>query len=137
MSTIAVKPFIMRDCKLTVEADNYEAHVSQVQFDPSSSVVRFKGLTPTSNHAFGTTADWTATLAYAQDWSTANSLSEYLHNHEGESIDVEFEPVNGGRSISATLIVTPGSIGGQVDAVAVASVQLGSTKPQLGAIPGA
>jgi len=135
MATPVVKPFIMRDCTFTVEADNYEAHVSQVEFVPSSSVVRFKGLTPASNHAFGTTAEWVANLAYAQDWNTADSLSEYLHEHEGESIEVEFVPVSGGRPITATLIVTPGAIGGSVDAVAVASVSLASTKPVLGAIP--
>lgn len=135
MATPIVKPFIMRDCLFQVEEDNYEAHVSQVQFDPSSQVVRWKGLTPTSNHSFGTTAEWSCNLAYAQDWNTAASLSEYLHEHEGESIDVTFTPVNGGRPITATLIVTPGSIGGQVDSVATASVTLGSTKPALGAIP--
>lgn len=130
-----VNPFIMRDCLFQVEADNYEAHVSKVQFDPTSSIVGFKGLTPSSNVQFGTTATWVAGLDYAQDWNTAESLSEYLHEHEGESIDVTFQPVNGGRPITATLIVTPGSIGGAVDTVATASVSLGSTKPVLGAIP--
>jgi hypothetical protein len=135
MATPAVQPFIMRDCLFQVDADNYEAHVSQVEFVPSSSIVGFKGLTPTSNVQFGTTATWVATLAYAQDWNTADSLSEYLHENEGESIDVTFQPVNGGRPITATLIVAPGSIGGTVDTVAVASVSLGSTKPVLGTIP--
>lgn len=135
MATPVVNPFIMRDCLFQVDADNYEAHVSQVEFVPSSSVVRFKGLTPTSNHAFGTASDWLCNLTYAQDWNTADSLSEYLHEHEGESIDVTFEPVNGGRSITATIIAMPGTIGGSVDAVATASVSLGSTKPALGEIP--
>jgi len=135
MATPAVKPFLMRDCLFQVEEDNYEAHVSQVEFVPSSSVVRFKGLTPTSVHSFGTTAEWVANLTYAQDWNTADSLSEYLHENEGTEIDVTFTPVNGGRPITATLIVTPGAIGGQVDSVAVASVSLASTKPVLGAIP--
>lgn len=135
MATPIINPFVMRDCIFQVGSDNYEAHVSQVEFAPSSSVVRFKGLTPTSNHARGTTADWVANLTYAQDWNTADSLSEYLHEHEGESIDVTFQPVNGGRPITATLIVTPGAIGGSVDAIATASVSLGSTKPELGSIP--
>ena len=130
-----VNPFIMRDCLFQVEADNYEAHVSKVEFVPTSNIVRFKGLTPSSNHAFGTTAEWASNLDYAQDWNTADSLSEYLHEHEGDSIDVTFQPVNGGRPITATLIVAPGTIGGAVDTVAVASVSLGSTKPVLGAIP--
>lgn len=134
MATPVLNPFIMRDCLFQVAADNYEAHVSAVEFVPSSSVVRFKGLTPSSNHAFNTTADWLANLSYAQDWNTPDSLSEYLHEHEGESIDVTFQPVNGGRPITATILVTPGMIGGPVDAVAVASVSCGSTKPVLGSL---
>lgn len=133
MADIAVQPFIMRDCLFQVESDNYEAHVSQVEFVPSSSTVRFKGLTPAANFPFGTVAEWVATLAYAQDWATEDSLSRYLHENEGATIDVEFTPVNGGPNVTATLTVTPGSIGGTVDAVAVATVSLGSTKPVVGA----
>lgn len=132
MATIAVNPFILNDVTLTVESDNYEAHVSSVTFTPSSSVVNWKGLTPTAVFSFGTNATWTCDLEYAQDWSTANALSRYLFEHEGDEIDVTFEPVAGGPAITATLIVTPGAIGGAVDAVATATVSLGvKGKPTL------
>jgi len=126
MATIAVKPFVLKDVLLTVEDDNYEAHVSQVQFDPSSSVQTWQGLTPASVFTDATVATWTCTLAYAQDWETADSLSLYLHENEGESIDVVFKPRSGsGPSVEATLIVTPGAIGGTVNQFATATVTLG------------
>lgn len=134
MASIAVQPFVLRDCTLAIGADNYEAHVSQVQFDPSASTQTWKGLTPTAVFTDSTTATWTCTLAYAQDWVTADSLSQYLHEHEGESVAATFVPKvgTGQPSVTATLIITPGSIGGTVDSFATATVTLGvSGKPTI------
>lgn len=127
MATIAVNPLVLRDVLFTVGTDNYEAHVSNVTLTPSSSIVSWKGLTPTSVHSAGTTATWTADLTYVQDWATANSLSAYLFDHEGEEIAVVFEPVNGGDSFSVSVIVAPGAIGGAVDTFGETSVSLGTT----------
>ncbi|UOE43744.1 hypothetical protein [Agromyces larvae] len=132
MASVDVNPFLMKDCLFQVEADQYEAHVSQVQFSPTSQTVTWKGLTPAAVFSFGTAATWVANLTFAQDWSTADSLSRYLYEHEGEEIDVTFEPVAGGPGVTATLIVAPGAIGGQVDQVATAQVSLGvKGKPVL------
>lgn len=132
MADIAVNPFIMADCLFQVAADSYEAHVSTVEFAPTSQTVNWKGLTPTAVFSFGTNSTWVCNLGFAQDWSTANSLSRYLYENEGEEITVVFEPKAGGPSVTATLIVAPGSIGGAVDAVAVSTVALGvKGKPVL------
>lgn len=133
MAKIAVKPFVLKDVLLTIAADNYEAHVSQVQFDPSSSIQTWQGLTPESSHTDATVATWVAQLTYAQDWETTNSLSRYLYENEGDEIAVVFRPRNGvGPSFAATLIVTPGAIGGTVNQFATASVTLAcKAKPVL------
>lgn len=136
MAVIAVSPFVMKSVTLKVGADNYEAHVSQVEFTPSASQVNWKGLTPASTFSDVTTATWTCTLTYAQDWATVNSLSLYLHANEGASVVAEFVPVAGTApkpKITATLLITPGAIGGTVDQYATASVTLGvSGKPTIG-----
>jgi hypothetical protein len=132
MADRPVNPFTLTDSVFQVAADNYEAHVSTVEFVPTSSVVNWKGLKPSAVFSFGTTATWVCNLSYAQDWETASSLSQYLFENEGEEIAVTFEPVNGGAGFTATLIVAPGSIGGAVDTVGVASVSLGvKGKPVL------
>lgn len=134
MATPAVNPFLMRDCTFTVAGDNYEAHVSQVEFVPTSSVVSWKGLTPTSTFSKTTSSTWVCNLAYAQDWATADALSRYLLENEGSSVEVVFTPVSGsGDTITATIQIAPGAIGGAVDTVAVGSVALGSNKPVLSA----
>lgn len=122
MADVAIKPFIMRDCLFKVAADNYEGHVSQVEFVPSPVLASWKGLKAGAVHQFAGLATWVANLALAQDWETENSLSQYLHEHEGEKVEVAFEPVNGGASVTATIIIVPGSIGGTVDSVATSSV---------------
>lgn len=133
MAQIAVKPFVLKDVLFTVALDSYEAHLSQVQFDPSSSIQTWQGLTPTSIHTDATTATWQGVLAYAQDWETPNSFSRYLYDHEGEEIDVVFKPRSGsGPSFEVTIIITPGSIGGTVNSFATASVTVGCKgKPEL------
>lgn len=125
MASVTVNPFLLTDCLFQVEADNYEAHVSKVEFAPSSSSTQFKGLTPTAVFTFAGTSTWTCNLDFAQDWDTPGSLSRYLFEHEGEALDVTFEPKKGGSAITATIVAIPGSIGGAVDGVATSSVSLG------------
>lgn len=129
MASPVIVPIVLNDVVLTVAADNYEAHVSRVEFVPSASVVKWKGLTPASVFNFSTLADWVLNLEYAQDWATASSLSQYLFDNEGTSKVVTFKPKKPATGTAptwtATVIVTPGSIGGAVDSVATASVSLG------------
>ena len=125
MAKIGIAPIVLKDALLKIGADNYEANVSAVEFVPSASSVPWKGLTPTASFTDMGSATWVCNLTFAQDWETTNSLSQYLLDHEGEQVEVEFRPVSGGAGFAATLVLTPGSIGGSVDSVAVSSVSLG------------
>lgn len=130
MVAIAVEPFILRDVDLQIGADNYEAHTSQVEFVPTAASVSWTGLA--NNTVTGTsTATWVCTLALAQDWGTANSLSQYLHDHEGEVVAVTFTPATGQGTFTADVTITPGAIGGTAGAFAVSTVSLGCTKPDF------
>ena len=135
MVDIAVQPILMGNASLTFGADGYQAHVSSATFTPTSSVVTWKGLSPAAVFSFGANATWTLDLELAQDWETASALSRYLYENEGQTVAVVFEPVDGGASVTADVIITPGAIGGAVDAVATATVSLGvQGRPLLSAI---
>lgn len=127
MATQEVTPFVMQDCVLSIPTDDYAAAISSAQLTPTSSIVLFKGLKPTSKHSFPTDPTWTCDLTYAQDWSDPDSLSRYLLDHKGETIEnCILEPTSGvGTRFTFDLIVTPGAVGGAVDTVAVATVSLG------------
>lgn len=132
MAAIAVNPFQLTDATLTIGTDNYEAHVSKVEFVPSAPSATFKGLTPTAQHTFTGAPTWVCNLTFAQDWSTVNALSRYLFEHAGEEKVVTFAPVKGGKTITATVVLQPGAMGGDVDAVPTATVALGvKGKPTL------
>lgn len=136
MAQITVSPFVLKDCTVVIGEDLYEAHVSQVEFTPSAATQTWQGLTPASTHTDMSTATWAATLAYAQDWETPNSLARYLFEHEGEIVPFTFHPKAGGPSFAADLVITPGAIGGTVNSFATASVTLGvKGRPVFAAAP--
>ena len=89
----------------------------------------WQGLTPTAAFSDATTPTWTATLNYAQDWETPNSLAQYLLTNAGTAKVVVFKPskaAGAGHAIfTATLNIVAGPIGGDVNTVQVASVTLG------------
>lgn len=136
MAQIAVSPLVLKDVLLQIGADSYEKHVSNVTFTPSPTVVTWQGLSPDASFTDTGRASWTVSLTYAQDWDTPNSLSAYLFNHEGDTVEIEFAPRNGvGPSFIADVVITPGAIGGAVNTVSEATVTLGiSGKPVL--VPG-
>lgn len=133
MPAVSVNPFVLKDVTLSIDGDTYEAHVSEVTFTPSSSSTTWQGMTPSASYTDSSVATWTCTLAYAQDWSNPDSLSYKLHAEEGASWNVLFTPRKGSGqpSFQATVVVTPGAIGGAVNGWATATVTLGvSGRPE-------
>lgn len=131
MAKIAVKPFVLKDCTVTIKdgataVGDYEAHVSKVSLDPNTPTQTWKGLTPSAVFVDSATSEWTCSVEYAQDFETANSFASYLLANPGKSVTMEFTPKNGGtaKKATATVILVPGSIGGTVGAFATASVAL-------------
>lgn len=134
MGTIAVKPLILKDVLLKIAADNYEKHCSGVMWVPTAPQQNWQGLTPDSSFTDVGTATYQLTLNYVQDWETEDSLSQYLHENEGATVEMVFTPVKGTgkKTFTAQVTITPGQIGGEVNAYATTSVTLGSTKPVIG-----
>lgn len=128
MPVITVAPFVLKDVSMKIGADNYEHHVSQVEFTPDMSVVTWKGLSPAASFSDTSAPVWSCTLSFAQDWTTPDSLSEYLMDHAGETVEAVFGPngaTTGDTLFTADIILAPGPIGGTVDSVAVGTVTLG------------
>lgn len=125
MAQIAVKPIILRDCLLRIAASDYEKHVSGITLNPTTGTVTWAGLDPEAVFTFPQAVTWAGQLDYAQDWETADSLSLFLFEHEGEQVTMLFEPVKGGLGWEVDVFIAPGSIGGQVNNVATSSVTLG------------
>jgi hypothetical protein len=130
MVAVAVKPFVLRDVTFQFGVDNYEAHVSQCEYVPTTPQLTWTGLANNTVGASGAST-WVLTLSGAQDWETANSLSQFLHEHEGESLEVILVPADGSGSFTSTITVAAANIGGTAAAFSVFTVSMGSTKPEF------
>lgn len=128
MAVINPAPIALNDIVLTVGSDNYEVTVSRVELVPTTNTVQWRGMTPTATYNVASTPTWTLNLDFAQDFVTANSMSEYLRTNQGTVKTVAFKPKKGATGATPTFtidaLMVPGSIGGSVDTVAVASVSL-------------
>lgn len=127
-------PLVLKDVVLEIGADDFARHVSSVAFTPSASTVTWQGMSPDASYTDVGLATWTLAITYAQDWTQATSLSRYLYANEGQTVAARFRPRTGiGPAFTANITITPGQIGGAVNAVSEATVTLGSDKPVLAA----
>lgn len=132
MAVITPVPLFIKDCLVQIGTDSYEKAVSAVSFVPSSTVQTFEGLSPDATYTDVSPATWTCQLTYVQDWDTAGSLANYLHEHEGETVTMTFEPITDGATVTADIVIAAGQIGGQKGGATTATVTLGvSGKPVI------
>jgi len=137
MPVVTHQPLVLKDVLLQLGSNNYENAVSNVTFTPTAPSVSWQGLTPSASFTDVGTASWAVSLTFAQDWDTPKSLSEFLFDNEGQTISATFRPKSGGGStFTVQLVITPGAIGGAVNAVAEVTVSLGA-KGRPVRVPGA
>lgn len=127
-----VRPRVFKNYKVVIpgasaDGTDYAAHCSGVTLTPSSQIQTWQGASPEAKFSDATESTWTCTLAYAQDWTTEDSLSIFLLNHEGETFeDVEFWPLETGPKFTLDgLILVSGQIGGDVGQYGTATAQCG------------
>jgi hypothetical protein len=127
MAAINLAATVLKNSKFTIAGNEYQGSVSSVKLDPSTSAIVWQGLVPNAVITDVTNPTWAATIAFAQDLNTANSLSLYLLNNVGKQVTVTYAPENavGKVLVTFTAIITPGGIGGDVNTVATSTVTLG------------
>lgn len=125
MATIDIDPLFVDASDLTIGDDDYAAHISGAQCVPSSSQVTWTGSKPGAVFTRQTRSTWVLTINYAQDWESAKSLSKYLHDNEGETVDITVTPVSDGQAFTVSVNIAPGSIGGEINQFGTSTVSLG------------
>lgn len=132
MTILEVQPLVLKDVEASFGDDDFRKHLDAVTLTPTSSQTTWSGL-GRNTHTDANTATWTCVMSGAQDWDSTQSLSRFLFDHEGETVDFTFRPRSGvGPSFMVQVVITPGAIGGSVNAYAPLSVTLGvNGKPLL------
>lgn len=134
MTVITTTPIVLKDCLVTIGTDSFQTAITKVQLTPSASVQVAKAVSPGAVYTDTDEASWTADLEWLQDWATLGNLGQYLHDNEGDTVPMTFEPKAGGATVTCEVILTPGPIGGGVGVYATAAVSLGVVgKPAIGA----
>lgn len=123
MATIPVSPYSLKNATFSVAADDYTAAINQVRFTPSTSASTWRGI---GGNVIKdqTIAEWNCVISFLQDLSP-ESFMRYLLDNDGVVVDAVFVPKAGGPSIEATIVLSPGDIGGSSDGnLAAAEVTL-------------
>jgi hypothetical protein len=135
MAQISVTPrvfknFVVRiaddpDTATATAADDYAPAVASCKFVPSSSSSTWKGGTEDSVFSDVTKATWTLQMRVGQDFENATSLLHFLFAHEGDTLALDFIPVDGGDTISAKVIIAAPELGGDIDSWGETSITHG------------
>jgi hypothetical protein len=135
MAAIAAAPILLNNVTVGIGTDTYEAACTKVLLTPTTPTVTWKGMIPGSAHQFSGTPVWTATIKFAQDVASTNSLSKYLlSTAAGTKVTMTFDPIAGGATITSTIVIQPAAIGGDIDTVPEAEVTFAvQGQPVLGA----
>lgn len=121
--TVPLAAIRLHDARLLVDVDDYTLAVGQVTFTPDATWDtdrRYDG----GHRPSLTAVAWVVDLEHAQDVTTTDSLTRYLLAYAGQAREVRFEPVNGGRGVTATVVLIPSPIGGAPGEVLASAVSL-------------
>lgn len=106
---------LLNELSVIIGTTEYADAVASVRFTPSTSINVWKGGLPASTFTKATKATYTCAMKIGQDIDQATSLFNYLLQHAGETIqNVKFR-YNSGAVVTATLVIVPPELGGDID----------------------
>lgn len=130
MAQITVAPKVQKNLRLKVGDDNYEKHVSSVDWTPSSRAQTWQGGTPDASFTDSSGATWVCNITAVQDFETVDSFVNFCLEHEGEQVAVEYtRDAADAFKFTATITIVAPKIGGQVGQYNESTMAFGSTKP--------
>jgi hypothetical protein len=118
-------PLFMQSASITIDAVSYADLISNVVFTPTTPTISHQGISGKVSTSVGAT-EWAVTFDYAQSFDTAGSLALKLFNDAGEKVTAVFKPEGAAAAttITATITLLPGTMGGAINAAATSSVTL-------------
>ena len=129
MPDLAVQPYVLTNALLEIDADNYAAHVSSCKLVPTHELptVKWQGAAPNATFVEAGTpsTSWAFVISAAQDWTSAKSLSQYLHTNNGLTKTIKLTPQSKkGKLWTFSAVIVAGEIGADVNSVATQSVSM-------------
>lgn len=116
-------PFAINDADLTLGTNQFPNAIGACTLTPSYTNTMYPTIDG-GEKPIGDNASWILQIDYGQDHITANALTLYLLEHDGEIVDFEYTPQGGGQGYSGSVLCRAGAIGGTAKTHATSSVQL-------------
>lgn len=124
-TVVEVDPIYLDNASLVIDGLDYAAAASKIECTPSTSTATFRGMKKGATFTHTSVESWALGIDFAQDYDAANSFSNLCFEHQGEEVEVEFAPREGGQAWKVLVQLVPGGIGGQGAAHATSSISLG------------
>ena len=116
-----------KNATITIDADDYRAHVSSAQFGGLDGMVQFTGLDG-KTHTDTIQTGSTLALSVVQDWVNPLSLCNYLFDNAGTEVSASIAYEDGPTFTSQVTLLRP-AIGGAVNEFNESTVSLPCTAP--------
>lgn len=122
----------MKDAVLEIKvgataANDYAGSCRAVRVDPTGATSTFYGMKPTA--VWEENGGHQITIEFADDYTSATSLWNFLYTNDGTQADITFAPKTGGQKFLVTATLKSAGIGGATREVATSSVVLACSKP--------
>lgn len=101
---------------------DFAASASSIRCAASGTPTVFQGLKKQARYLGP--QPWTLDITLGEDYADAESFANWLWDHDGETLPVEFAPVSGGTSFSGLVTIVSPGIGGAGGSVATSSISL-------------
>lgn len=116
----------LKEMVVSFGSDDYAQHIASASLTASQSVEHWQGGTPDATYADVAAPMWTVVLRMSQANKKSASLFEHLVENAGTTTTCVLTPVDGGRSVSVTVVLAvPDTFGGDIGSWAEAQATLG------------
>lgn len=136
MTQVAADPRSINNMVLKLGTDTYEKHASNVNWGKSTNQVTWKGGTPEAVFTDSTVDSHVCNITLVHDYDNVDSLFNFMIDHEGEQLEIEWKPnVAGTFTQTATITIVAPDAGGAVGAFGESTVACPSSKPVRTFVP--
>lgn len=130
MTQIPAAPRTTKNMRLRVGANNYEKHANNVKWGKSTTNVEWRGGTPDAVFSDSSVGSHTCSITLVHDYQNPDSLFNWMIDHEGEQVEVEWKPdPSGAFTQTATITIVAPDTGGAIGAFGEDTLACPSTKP--------
>ncbi|QEO08888.1 hypothetical protein [Protaetiibacter larvae] len=131
---LAARP--QKDIRVKVGADNYEKHVSDINWPSNQTAQSWHGGTPDAIAPDLSEGDQVCNLTFIQAWDDEDSFCRFAFDHAGETVTISYKPhADSDVEFTAEVTLIRPQIGGKVNQFNESTISMPSTVPTLVPVP--